>query len=742
MSPEPETGGASRSASRGPAWPAVDPDRALATLGVAVLLGAALRVLHRGAALGGTEAAFLAVVAAALLAGTAFARLSARRVAVGLAVVAFCAGGSLYLLSLPPGVAPSSLVYTSLGTVVAFLTGRSVLEVVNVGVWVLVVTPAPVFLTWYLAVCRRFVAAVAVAGAALGVLVLTGDAGLLTATVGAVGGVAAVGFGELAGARGTTEGATVDRGRRTVLIELAGVAVAGQALRLVPDGDARPVVFGEATGGRTLEATLTEAGDRLEVSGAVSLSPKARFTVAAAERRRWRVAAYDRYTGEGWTRTGNRRPYEEPLETPQAPARSLRQRVRAESTLEVMPAAWRPRTVEGAAAAVEVTSAGDLAPESALPAGSTYTVESRVPSATAVVLREADPEYPPELLSRYTQVPDGVPDRVAERAAAVAGDTDGPYGTAEAVRDWLAANREYSLSVERPAGDVADAFLFEMAEGYCTYYATAMAVMLRTQGVPARFVVGYTAGERVPDGWVVRGYHAHAWVEVYVPGAGWVEFDPTPGGPRRAAQRERLELAREREAGGADVEATPPAPPEPTPTGDAATDTDADTPAAGADAAPANVGVNAGGQGLDGADAREDETPTPDTPAAATPAGTTGWPAPECVGLGLVVLAGAAAGARATGVPDRAYRALRLRVQPRVDPETDVRRAYERLELLLARRARERRAGETVRQYLDRVGDDRARRVGRLYERARYGEAVDEAAADEAVRLVDELVGE
>jgi hypothetical protein len=115
-------------------------------------------------------------------------------------------------------------------------------------------------------------------------------------------------------------------------------------------------------------------------------------------------------------------------------------------------------------------------------------------------------------------------------------------------------------------------------------------------------------------------------------------------------------------------------------------------------------------------------------------------PSPEQVGLGAVLLAGLGAGARSTGVGERAWRAVWLRVQPRADPETDVERAYERLEYVLTRRREPRRTGETVGQYLERVGDPRARRVGALYERARYGEGVGQEEADEAVALVREVV--
>jgi hypothetical protein len=95
-----------------------------------------------------------------------------------------------------------------------------------------------------------------------------------------------------------------------------------------------------------------------------------------------------------------------------------------------------------------------------------------------------------------------------------------------------------------PDGDVATQFVTEMEAGYCEYFATSMVAMLRTQDIPARYVVGYSNGERVDDGrYEVRGMNAHAWVEVYFPKYGWVTFDPTPAAERQAEEDATLEEA-------------------------------------------------------------------------------------------------------------------------------------------------------------------------------------------------------
>ena len=117
-------------------------------------------------------------------------------------------------------------------------------------------------------------------------------------------------------------------------------------------------------------------------------------------------------------------------------------------------------------------------------------------------------------------------------------------------------------------------------------------------------------------------------------------------------------------------------------------------------------------------------------------------PTRERILLGLIVFGGVVAGMHRSNAPERAYRAVWLRRQPRRTPATDTKRAFARLEYMLSTRYRERQPGETPRQYLRAVGDKRARRVGTIYERARYAEELDRTDADEAVALVDELVRE
>ncbi len=162
----------------------------------------------------------------------------------------------------------------------------------------------------------------------------------------------------------------------------------------------------------------------------------------------------------------------------------------------------------------------------------------------------------------YLQLHEDIDPRVYDIAAQVTAGIYRPFDRAIAIQSYLAANYAYSLDVpeQSPNHDFVSTFLIETQEGYCTYFASAMTILCRMAGLPARYVEGYVA---YPDGEglaVVTGEEGHAWTEVYFRGFGWVTFDATP------TSAEYTELPPEEPPTGDDQEQGDPEPtPEPTP---------------------------------------------------------------------------------------------------------------------------------------------------------------------------------
>jgi hypothetical protein len=147
------------------------------------------------------------------------------------------------------------------------------------------------------------------------------------------------------------------------------------------------------------------------------------------------------------------------------------------------------------------------------------------------LLRQAGSVYPDWVLARYLALPDSLPDRVTELALDLTATQPTPYDRAVAIEAYLRTTYSYTLDLpDPPAGrDLVDHFLFELKVGYCDYYASAMTVLARSAGLPARLVTGYVGGTWVPEQGhlVVTQADAHSWVEIYFPGYGWIEFEPT-----------------------------------------------------------------------------------------------------------------------------------------------------------------------------------------------------------------------
>ncbi|WP_135820372.1 transglutaminase domain-containing protein [Halostella litorea] len=298
------------------------------------------------------------------------------------------------------------------------------------------------------------------------------------------------------------------------------------------------------TGAASAGLGALNPGDSTSVGGSLggaslrNQSAETHFYVESDQPAYWRTGAYDMYTGEGWA-VGQGEFFDA--------ARSNRGGYRLEQTVELerpataLPAAWRPIDID-TDARVSVQRYG-IAADEPLAAGSEYTVTSYRRNPDPELLRRTGTPTGSEQLERYTRMPDSTPDRVGEFTSELTANDATAYDKAATIERWLEENKDYSLDASHDtSGDVADQFIFEMDEGYCEYYATAMTAMLRTQDIPARYVVGYSQGQPVDENrYEVRGMNAHAWVEVYFEDVGWVKFDPTPAADRQTVQQQAVE---------------------------------------------------------------------------------------------------------------------------------------------------------------------------------------------------------
>lgn len=266
-----------------------------------------------------------------------------------------------------------------------------------------------------------------------------------------------------------------------------------------------------------------------------------------APRHYWRSLTYDQYFGYGWSTSSMETSNYEAgalFTDPEAPnTRLLRQEVRMVG--EIGGVVY----VDGQFVSVDHDYEVSWRPPDEIFAVTTeervYRADSLLPVYTVEQLQAAGTDYPEWLLERYLQLPEITPERVRVLARDLTATQPTPYDRAVAIESYL---REfpYTLDVPRPMGntDIADYFLFELQEGYCDYYATAMVAMARAAGLPTRLVVGYASGsyDMANARYIVTEADAHAWVEIYFPGYGWIEFEPTGGRAAIIRPRETAEL--------------------------------------------------------------------------------------------------------------------------------------------------------------------------------------------------------
>jgi transglutaminase-like putative cysteine protease len=164
-----------------------------------------------------------------------------------------------------------------------------------------------------------------------------------------------------------------------------------------------------------------------------------------------------------------------------------------------------------------------------------YNTRASVAVPTGFQLSQAGEDYPQWVTDHYLQLPRSITQATIDLAAEITEGLESPYRKAVAITAWLRSSFTYSRNTDAPPAlrDPVEWFLFDYKIGFCNYYASAEVLMLRSLGIPARLSTGYARGtlDASTGIYSVDSRDAHAWPEVFFPGYGWIEFEPTPNQP-------------------------------------------------------------------------------------------------------------------------------------------------------------------------------------------------------------------
>ncbi|MDF2440113.1 MAG: hypothetical protein JWN98_1097 [Abditibacteriota bacterium] len=296
---------------------------------------------------------------------------------------------------------------------------------------------------------------------------------------------------------------------------------------------------------------------RFPQSIGVSMQPRlsSRFNATASPQRVLRIvgnlhdphlraAAFDLYAGGSWGPAINaRKPHLLPETAPpssskeHSPARITRL-IDIEGALLFAPLN-AAAVVPGEASSLEYDAANAGPLRSDEPAPYEYTVWESTRRVEGIPVFQGPLCAPLQAAdrARYLQVPPEVDPRVRALAEQITRDTWHPAERARAIVEYLMANHKYSGEARRGGGDPISNFLLGRRAAHCEYFGSAAVILLRSVGVPSRYVVGYLAHEKDgPETTIVRQRDAHAWAEAWIDGVGWVSVDATPGDGRPNAQ--------------------------------------------------------------------------------------------------------------------------------------------------------------------------------------------------------------
>ncbi|MEG9298971.1 transglutaminaseTgpA domain-containing protein [Mangrovibacillus sp. Mu-81] len=358
----------------------------------------------------------------------------------------------------------------------------------------------------------------------------------------------------------------------TVMLGVSSIVAfaAPKADPLWPDPVPYIKSFAEGSGGLSGVNKLGYDTDDSQLGGPFIGDPTVVFTAEVTREHYWRIETKDLYTGKGWEQSMEEEsgvPFnsDEDLPfalTPKNEERELQtEKVMVEKgyshvvypygiekvmgndggSFEFMPVNEKIRSLDESGDPVKLEE---------------YALSYRSPSYSQKGMRAANAEQEamqvPEFVDRYTQIPSSTPQRVKDLAVEITQGEEDWYEKVRAIEGYFEKEAfvydQFDVPVPEEGQDYVDQFLFETQRGYCDNFSTSMVVMVRSLGIPARWVKGYTEGEYTRQAdtqyrlYEVSNNNAHSWVEVFFPEVGWVPFEPTVGFSNNIAYEYDLDL--------------------------------------------------------------------------------------------------------------------------------------------------------------------------------------------------------
>jgi len=285
------------------------------------------------------------------------------------------------------------------------------------------------------------------------------------------------------------------------------------------------------------------AGIANETNPFESSSDTLQFTVSSDQPHYWRVDGYDTYDNGTWSRSEGYQNYDDDVSPVGRVSEETTHQISLERRAAALPAGWQPaRTTAANQTGIAVSAEGGFHTADQLPSGAQFTVTTYTYTPDKSQLLFSRSMYPEHITEKYTRLPNSTTTRTKLLAEDVTAGAVTPVQSACAVQEWIKTNKQYDPTTTH-SGDRApvDEYLFEMDGGTAEYAASSMVVLLRSENIPARYVTGYSPGTvRGDDQYGVYAVNAHAWVEVYASGHGWIPFDPTSAAERKAFEADAI----------------------------------------------------------------------------------------------------------------------------------------------------------------------------------------------------------